>query len=299
VDPFTLGKVFLEVQEGLEIDEAYLQYNRLGGWTLKVGRFRPQLGVLNRWHEHAQPQVDTPRVLTWLFEDGRLSQLGIGLSRLVGPWWADVNEIDIALLNGADEISLAGEDFDRPAFTLHLKNYYDLSPSTYLEWGIGGLWGWNEAEGNFTTRVLTFDASYNWTPLGRSKYREFTARGELFWVQRRQRRLIAAYDEANGGVRPSHLPMREEVVHSVGLYAYIESKVNRQWTWGLRYDYVQLPDRKQDREWGLSPVLTFWQSEWVRWRLQFSHYERNFAPDENVVFLQVDFGAGPHRHEAY
>lgn len=295
LDPFSLAKVFLHWGgEGhVHVCEAYIDYTNLGkGWRLKCGKFRPTLGVLNRWHEHALPQVDPPRVYSWLFSEGSLSGLGLEVSRLVGPFWADTNELALGVINGSDPFTLAGEDFDRPALTLHLKSYYDLNPSIYFEWGLSGLVGWNDPAGDNLTHLEVLDFTYDWTPVGRAKYRGLTVRGELFWCHRQQEHFI--YEHLHpAGATP------ERYATSLSGYLYAEQTFQRNWQRGLRLDYVELPDRPQDREWGLSAYVTFWQSEFTRWRLQYSHLERNFAPNENVLFLQVDWGMGPHRHEAY
>jgi hypothetical protein len=51
--------------------------------------------------------------------------------------------------------------------------------------------------------------------------------------------------------------------------------------------------------WGVSPYFTYWQSEFVFLRLQFSHFDLTYGKDENVVLLQSVWSMGPHKHEAY
>jgi hypothetical protein len=84
---------------------------------------------------------------------------------------------------------------------------------------------------------------------------------------------------------------------------------------GLRYDSAELPwDRfelfhPEDYESGLketawSPFLTFWQSEFVRLRLQYQKARRDFAfgrggEEDEKLWMQVTFAAGPHKHESY
>jgi hypothetical protein len=60
--------------------------------------------------------------------------------------------------------------------------------------------------------------------------------------------------------------------------------------------------------WDVVPYITLWQSEFVYLRLEYRHgqqlpYER---PDgslglrtDNRVVIQVDWAAGPHKHERY
>ena len=43
------------------------------------------------------------------------------------------NELTIELVDGSNETLYSGKYFSVPSTLLHLKNYYDLSPSTYLE----------------------------------------------------------------------------------------------------------------------------------------------------------------------
>jgi hypothetical protein len=58
--------------------------------------------------------------------------------------------------------------------------------------------------------------------------------------------------------------------------------------------------RVADHEyWGLSPYLTFWQSEFVRLRGQYSYRNDNLHGNDQRFELQLTFAAGPHKHESY
>lgn len=296
VDPFSSAKSVIHFHDGLaEVEEAYLEYANLGGWKVRIGQMRPTISLFNRWHAHALPQVDAPRIYNWTFEDGCFKNLGVELSRLLpSAFGADSNELFLSLLDGGNDYFLAGKDEDRPALGVHLTNYYDLSDSAYFQWGIGGVVGYTDAAGDHRTYLGTLDLSYDWSPPQKQTYRGLTARAELFYQSREQAGFIDHFKQWRpAGLSPDHC------VNSLGGFAYVEEKFARDWKRGLRFDYVQLPDRDSEHEWGLSSYVTWWQSEPIRWRLQFSHYERNFMPDENVLFLQLDFGVGPHRHEEY
>ncbi|NCO38664.1 MAG: hypothetical protein GW911_04360 [Armatimonadetes bacterium] len=296
VDPFCTAKTFLHFHDGgVEVEEAYLDYANVAGWNLRIGQMRPTISLFNRWHEHALPQVDSPRVYNWHFEDGCFKDLGVEVSRLLPPTLgADSNELFVSLFNGGNDYFLAGGEEDRPALGFHLNNYYDLSDSAYLQWGVGGLAGYTEAAGGNRTYLGTLDLSYDWSPVQEAKYRGLTARAELFWQRREQSDFIGHFKQW----RPAGLAA-EPSVTSLGGWTYLEQTFARNWKRGVRFDYTQLPDRDSEHEWGVSPYITWWQSEPIRWRLQFSHYARNFLPDENVLFLQLDWGVGPHRHDEY
>jgi hypothetical protein len=47
----------------------------------------------------------------------------------------------------------------------------------------------------------------------------------------------------------------------------------------------------------LSAFLTFYQSEWARWRLQYRHEERANAKTDDAVFLQATVAIGTHKHQ--
>ena len=104
-------------------------------------------------------------------------------------------------------------------------------------------------------------------------------------------------------------------VPSDSFYVYLASRLSRRWTVGIRYDDAELPWPRVElldgtefrpglRERAWSPIATFWQSEFVRLRVQYQHAERDFAwghgpEDDDRLFLQVTFAAGPHKHDAY
>ena len=52
--------------------------------------------------------------------------------------------------------------------------------------------------------------------------------------------------------------------------------------------------------WQVGPYVTWWQSPWVRLRLEVDWIDgRGTGPRELVAFLQLTFAAGPHKHERY
>jgi len=98
-------------------------------------------------------------------------------------------------------------------------------------------------------------------------------------------------------------------------YLYASWRLGRRWIVGMRYDDAELPTPEAEllvggpvreglRERGFSPYLTFWQSEYVRLRFQYQHVDRDFdwvhgPDDDDRMWLQVTFAAGPHKHETY
>jgi hypothetical protein len=52
--------------------------------------------------------------------------------------------------------------------------------------------------------------------------------------------------------------------------------------------------------WGIVPYLTWWQSEYVRLRAEYSYLEDDDTGDSEDRFsLQLVWSAGPHKHSTY
>jgi hypothetical protein len=59
-----------------------------------------------------------------------------------------------------------------------------------------------------------------------------------------------------------------------GWYLYGEVQPWRRWSLGARYDNTQFPE-DPGREWAFGPYVTFWPSEFLRFRLGYKHTERS------------------------
>ncbi len=280
LDPFTYTKVFLAFgPEGeVEIEEGYATYTALApGLQLSGGKLRQSFGVLNRWHRHALPQSDYPLPLTTYFGEEGLAQTGVSVDWLLPRPWATVNELTLQVTDGEND-AFGGESFERFAALAHLKNYWELGPASYFEWGLSGIVGETETGG--TSQVWGSDLTYRWHPPGRAKYRELTWRSEL---------LLSRRDDETG-----------QRQRAWGAYTYLEGLLARNWYAGLRYDRAEDPLAPDRVRWGITPYLTWWQSEYVRLRAEYGLL-RDRAADrsENRFSLQLTWAAGPHKHEEY
>lgn len=281
LDPYTRAKFFLGVPGlgSLHVGETYMEWLNLPlNAGLKIGKFRNQFGLLNRWHEHSLPQVDRPKVLTQFFGEEGLRGVGAGANLLLPKLWANVNELDLELIYGGDGVSFTNEGKDQWVAVGHLKNYFDLTSNAYLEVGLSGAYGSHDKMGELQTLLGGVDITYRWVPKGRSKYRTVEFRNEL---------LLSNRQESTGEI------------NSLGFYSYIANKLGARWWIGLRFDQSQTPFDNKEYLWGITPFLTFWQSEFVFIRFQFSHNEYTYGDNENVFIIQSVWSVGPHKHEAY
>ena len=265
--------------EGFSLEEGYVTWLQLGPTSLTVGRKRQQFGVLNRWHMHALPQTDYPWVIGESFGPHGLSGTGVSVEWLMPTLWADSNELVVEVMNGDNQIAFAGSDWRKPTFLANLKSYWDLSANTYFQVDLTGLHGVTDHEGDLDHDFLALDMVYDWYPLGREHYRGFQLRGML---------LRSWLDLENG-----------DSLDTWGSYLYGQIKFAARWFAGLRWDWVEDQREAGQEFWGLSPYLTFWQSEFVRLRGQYSYRDHNIHGNDQRFELQLTFAAGPHKHESY
>jgi hypothetical protein len=317
LDPYTRFKGFLAAHQeppqldlgtgeeadeheiGVELEEAYMDWVALpGGMSLRVGRFRQRFGTLNRWHEHALPSTDVPFALRDLFGHEGLSGIGAGVAWTLPGWWATSHDLIIEITNPDNDTAFAGAAFSDPAWLLRYTGFYDLGPDAYFEIGLNGTNGPTDEMSNGDTTIASADLNYVWEPAAAGQYRGVELRGEYFFSR---------FEDAA-------TPGMEATYRTESWYAYLVWRLGRQWQAGLRYDDAELPSPRSAtasgtfeeglRERGITPFLIFWQSEFVRLRLQYQHAERDFAgpqgpDDDDRVWVQVTFAAGPHKHEAY
>ena len=282
LDPYAKVHVVFAKPEGdgVHLEEGYVTWLNLpGSMSLTVGRKRQQFGVLNRWHPHAYDQVDAPWVLQESFGEDGLIGTGLSLDWLMPDLWSDANELTVEVMNGSNDVAFAGEDWQHPSILARLKNYWDLTPDSYLEVGLDALHGKADPAGRLSHDFYAMDLTYNWYPANRESYHEFTLRGMLL---RSQLGL-------NGATRRD----------AWGGYLYGQYKFTPHWIAGLRYDRVEDQRQAGHSYWGLSPYLTFWESEFVRLRGQVSFRKDDMYGTDRRFVLQLTVAAGPHKHDNY
>lgn len=285
VDPYARADCFVEVEEEAEVkngelgrglvvdlDECYATFLTLPlGLQAKAGKIRPPFGRVNL-HEHALPQVDRPNVATNFFGEEQLQEFGLLLSYL--PPTPFYQELNLGIFQGDNEVSFGRGSFRRPLVLGHFKNFLELTERSAVQIGFSGATGYDDA--SLRSTLLGLDLTYKWKPLERP-FPALTFQGELLY---------------------SHRPLDEEgTLDRYGLYVFGDYRFARRWAFGTRFDWSQFPKERGIWEWALSPVLTFWPSEFLRLRVEYKHTDRNgrFSRDADEVFFQLTFGLGPHR----
>jgi hypothetical protein len=294
LDPFSLAKFIIELSPGgIEFAEGYMTWTKiLPNVGLTAGKFRQQFGVLNRWHVHSLDQFDFPLALTTILGEEGLNQIGLSFDWLMPSIFSDANNLTVQITNGQNDHLFSGDMFSFPAGLLHLKNYWDLSRDTYMELGLTGMLGTNnqrgyDMEGNLIleeTRLTALgglDLTVLWEPLKQARYRSFIWRTELYYANKE---------------------LMSDRITAFGGYSYFEYKFHLQWQVGTRFDYTQPfeTDNNSKYTWQIVPYITWWQSNWVKLRLQYNLLNGTEYPTaQNTIRLQIVFAAGPHKHDRY
>jgi len=262
------------------LEEAYLTLTTLPmALTARGGRFKTAFGWANMQHPHSLPWVDFPLVIQTYFGDHGLFGDGAEVSWLAP--WSPYTELSYAAVDTHRTALLAGEESDGIAHVLHLKNFFDISPSATFEAGLSGATAKKRDE-HASGRIYVegIDLTYKWRPVARALYRSFTWRTEALVCQQ----------EAGSG-------------SAWGLYTAPEYQFARRWSVAARLDYVQQPQDTDLHAKGASAYVTFHQSEQCFWRLGVERTDRNFEQhgnnDVTQFLLQFNIGIGPHRAHKY
>jgi len=289
VDPYGRADFFVSIEQEdgefrVAIEEGYFTFDTLPhDLKARVGQVYSAFGKANQTHAHALPWADFPLVNRRFFGEEPMSEPGAELSWLVPNPWEKYIELVFQVQSNGNELSFAGRESRDLMYVTHLKNFFDLSSDSSLEVGGSLAAGPNAAAGDeHWTSLEGVDVTYKWRPAKRGLYRSLTWMNEL---------LLSQKDEGAG-----------DTVDSYGLYSSLEYQFSRRWSAYGRYDHSQFPDDSRSYENAFSPGLTFRQSEFAFWRLQYTHTEgkgTSSMGDRDELFLLLDFGIGPHRAHQY
>jgi len=307
LDPFTKFKAAVGInQNGAEFGEGYL--TRFGVFpqvNLTLGKFRQQFGVVNRWHKHGLDQVDFPMPLRMIFGEGGLNQTGASVDWTMPDFANCSQEATLQVTDGENGRVFGQNDDNMPSVLAHYKVFRDIADSTYVELGATCLYGQNDEwevlntteEKNLDTWVCGIDFTLLWEPTDRMRYRNLTWRSEAYFLNKN----ILAPDGSG-----------KDTINAWGMYSYLESKISRTLCLGVRGDYFvpevmstdvfsPLAVTEDDAyRWQFGPYVTWHQSPFVHFRAEFNHVDgEGTGAEENVLWLQCIFAAGPHKHERY
>jgi hypothetical protein len=294
IDPYSRLDVTVALSdfEATSLEEAYITHWGLPGeLRARLGRFRPKVGKASPLHRDSLDTVDEPRVVEAYFGAEGLSKSGADVSWFVpAPWTAVTHELTAGVLEGGvgEGGALFGATRRRPTYYGHLKNFWDITDASNAELGLTYLVGSKDADDRNEVHALGVDATlvHHVTPNNKLKWQN-----ELY-VQHREDQFSTADDGTE--------TQRSE--HPWGAYSLLDYRLSPRVGVGGRLDYVEPTDvdpllRVRPGDLSASNYLTFYQSEFARWRLQYRHTEFAQGGNDNTVFLQGTVAIGVHKHQ--
>ena len=328
IDPYARGEVRIEAAEeeagqetSVALAEAHLTLMTLPFNTqAKLGQMRSRYGWSNQIHPHDLPWVDVPGVHRAYFGEEGLVEKGLEVT-----WVPDLPfylELLGGVFNGDNEVAFGRGKIRDPLVTGRIRSFFELGAEHAVQLGVSVVSGLNAERQRHT--LPGFDIRYKFRPEGWA-HPLLTLGGEGIWSIRRREVtrdvVIPAVttpgeliDTDGDGIPDTPGPdviVSEESTLTVGdhrtatrfgWYAYAEVQPFRRWAAGLRFDKVQLLDR--GREWAIGPYITYWPSEFLRFRLGYKLTERSqdlgFSTEQasarhvDELFFQATFVLGAH-----
>jgi len=278
LDPYSNTKIFMTFEdEEVGIEEGYIYWTGLPGrLRLDVGKFRQQVGDLNRWHLHALPETEYPLVYQRFFSPEGLSGVGLSLyTNLPFSLAGATHEVWLqATTTGSDSLLAGGH---QPVLLGRLQNFWQLTRTTYAQVGITALGGNNDDVG-LSSRVIGLDFRATYRPPEAGTRRDITFRAEGYRFHATE---LGATTNRYGG------------------FLDLQARYSQRWALGARYDHVEAPLGPANTEWRITPNITWTESEFVYLRLEGEHRHSDLEGTHNQLSLQAVWAMGPHKHETY
>lgn len=283
VDPYSRldAMVAFSDTEDPSLEEAYL--TRFGlPWdtTARVGKFKPKIGKVLSLHRDSLDTVDEPLVIQRYFGVEGLNKSGVDVSKILDLPLPVAQQVIFGVIEGGngEEGTVFGSARRRPTIYSHLKNYADITEQTGFELGFSHMMGSRDADAGFEVQVLGVDATltqhFNAT-------RNMKFQGEVFNLSRQETEGL----EGN----------------LWGSYGLVDLRFLPQWSAGFRFDTVELMDHAADNldrdDTAYTGYLTFYQSEFARWRAQFTYTDLATGREDNAFYIQGTFAIGDHKHK--
>jgi hypothetical protein len=316
VDPYFKGQATLTMvlepsgDTVTELEEAWLKTTTLPfELQLQAGQFFANFGRLNAQHPHTWDFVTAPIVLTRMFGDDGLRNPGAQLSWLAPtPFYT---ELMLGVFNGGGSTAysfrsdsgttdIAGGNPNDPGvaslsdmlYVPRLVTSFDLTDQQTLMLGASGALGANSSGPDGWTSIAGGDAYWKWRPVNAQQGWPFvSAQSEVMYRWYKAAQRISSEDDV------TVLP--EDTFRSWGMYAQLLWGFHLRWVAGLRGEYVSgdsgsFDDNLRCDRTRVTPDLTFFPTEFSKFRLEYDYDHRTGLGDDHSVWLQVEFVLGAH-----
>lgn len=318
VDPYFKGfaNIVLKLdnnnETSIELEEVYAQSTSLPfNLQVKAGQFFANFGRQNSQHPHQWAFVDAPIMLTRAFGPDGLRNIGAQLSWLAPtPFYT---ELFLGVFDGQGgtthsfrnpgEPDLAGVNrfagrttFDRNLrgpqdllFTPRIASSFQLGDEQTLVAGVSGAFGANDTSPTARTEIYGADLYWKWKPVNAMEGFPFVS-----WQTEGLFRRFGAGADVVAGLPAANL-------HDYGFYSQILWGFQPHWVAGVRgewasgnSDLFDPLDPFRGERYRVSPVLTWYPSEFSKLRLQYNFDHGRYFETAHSIWLQMEFLLGAH-----
>lgn len=330
IDPYARADFFIggmnDQGASPELEEGYITLLSLPlGLQVRGGKFRANFGRLNMVHPHELPQVDSPLVLDAFLGEERLSSTGFELSRVFAPFglfteatYAFLQDLGAGEESGDEYTTTITDDLGNPVTVVvpaeetpapakritnfahvgKIRFYRDITESTNLDLGFSGalyepkdVYKDDVLETDYDQKsIAAVDLTFRWKPLAQGSYHSFLWRTEGLYTDQSLAQVVSPVDGSDVAAAKR--------INRRGAYSYIEVQPAKRWRFGVRGDYMEDPDvRENDTPHivrAVAPYVGFTLSEFNRFRLQWTRKDLPGNETENLGYFQWTVVLGPH-----
>jgi hypothetical protein len=297
IDPFARGYAFINgTPDGFEVEEAAIVTTSLPyNLTVKGGRFFADFGRLSHFHNDALPFVNRPIVLD-RYVGGESQADGVELSYLA-PVSQYLN-LTLGAYNkvGADNDRVSNaqpRDLSKFTYLGRAATFINLNDNNSLD--LGASYAYTPKvtiEDRGARHLAGIDLTYRYIPLGEAAYRGLVWGTEVLYNSEK-RPVDILVTNVETGEQTTETVLRRH--GAFGLYSYIEPRLSRRLYPGFLFEWVQDLDRGLSNTTAFSPYITFWASDFQRFRLQYTNLAQPGGHD-NQGFIQWTVILGTHVH---
>jgi len=286
IDPYARADVRIEAGEeepgagtGVSLAEATLTLLTLPyGTQAKLGQMRNRFGWSNVIHEHDLPWVDRPDVYRVFFGEEGLAEKGAEVT-----WVPDFLPFYLQVLggifNGDNETAFGHGRLTSPLVTGRVMTFFDLTDTMALQVGASVANG--ETPERLRSMLVGYDIKFKYRPDGWLHPLLTLASEGIYSIRRTERGV-----DVNGdGIFDT---FQKQTRNSFGWYGWGEVQPWRRWAFGARYDSTQYP-ANPGYQWAVEPYVSFYPSEFLRFRLGYKHTERTHR---DLLDLNGNGGSG-------
>jgi len=315
VDPYFKGfanivyKIDRLGETNVELEEMYLLSSSLPkNLQLKAGQYFVDFGRQNTQHPHAWAFADEPLVLNRMFGPDGLRSQGARLSWLAPTSWYTEAMVSVMNSAGGTTQSFRSEEsteihggrlLDREVRSAkdlmivpRLATSFDLSETQTLVVGASAALGPNNSGLDASTQIYGVDLYWKW--------KSPTAHQGFPFVSFQSEAMTRSYDAAERlSAETPTVTLPAETLKDRGWYAQLLWGIKPLLVAGIRgesvggdaaaFDSPLRTDRSR-----LSTDLTWFPSEFSKFRVQYNFDHRNGIGNNHSVWFQLEFLMGAH-----